>query len=303
MDYKGIYYGNSKSQRFFEYGAHFKYSELFRQLEILGGKIIENSDKFHVRNKSIDIPKQILLSEEKKKLTRNINDNNLYFNNPNNQNFIFNNIFTLNKNRKKNYLFNSTNTLNSNYYLIGPYYKMKKNILLNIPTSKEKKKNTVFEQNNLMNKNKIKNLFIHQKKIEHEIPSLKTQVIHLRNSSGNLKNHSLNSPQNTIKYNTLIHIQSRNKNKVINSITDEKRKGVFSSIKRQTYDNETLYNKSKNKRKFTITSQNFSNLKLNIKNPSSRNSHKKYITKKLNSNRFNSEENILNKNFKYNKFK
>ena len=39
MDYKGIYYGDSKSQRFFEFGAHFKYSDLYRQLEILGGKI------------------------------------------------------------------------------------------------------------------------------------------------------------------------------------------------------------------------------------------------------------------------
>jgi hypothetical protein len=295
MDYKGIYYGDSKSQRFFEFGAHFKYSELYKQLELLGGKIIENNDKFHLRNKSIDIPKQILLSEEKKMLTRNINNNNnLYLNNPNSQNFVFNKIFNSNKNRKKNNLFNSTNTLNSNY---GSYYKMKKSILLNIPTSKEKKKNNILEQNNLMSRNKFKNLFIHQTKIEHEIPSLKTQVPNLRNNSSNLKYNSVNSPQNNIKYN-LIHIQSRNKNNIINSNTDGKRKGLFSSIKRKTYENETLINKSKNKRKFTITSQNFNNLKLNIKNPSSRNSHKKYITKKLNSNRFNSEENILNKNFK-----
>ena len=297
MDYKGIYYGDSKSQRFFEFGAHFKYSELYRQLELLGGKIIDNNDKFHLRNKSIDIPKQILLSEEKKIMTRNKKiNNNLFLNNPSSQNYIFNKTFHLNKNRKKTYLVNSTNTMNSNYNLIEPYFKIKKSILLNIPTSNEKKKNNVLEQNDLMSKNKFKNLFIYQTKIDNEIPSLKTQVINTRKNTSNLKYNSLNSPQNNIKYNNLIH--SRNKNHMISSITDDKRKGLLSSIKRKTYDNEMLFNKSKNQRKLTIISQNFSNLKLNNKNTSSRNSHKKYITKKLNSNRFSSGENILNIKFK-----
>ena len=297
MDYKGIYYGDSKSQRFFEFGAHFKYSELYRQLELLGGKIIDNNDKFHLRNKSIDIPKQILLSEEKKIMTRNKKiNNNLFLNNPSSQNYIFNKTFHLNKNRKKTYLVNSTNTMNSNYNLIEPYFKIKKSILLNIPTSNEKKKNNVLEQNDLMSKNKFKNLFIYQTKIDNEIPSLKTQVINTRKNTSNLKYNSLNSPQNNIKYNNLIH--SRNKNHMISSITDDKRKGLLSSIKRKTYDNEMLFNKSKNQRKLTIISQNFSNLKLNNKNISSRNSHKKYITNKLNSNRFSSGENILNVKFK-----
>ena len=297
MDYKGIYYGDSKSQRFFEFGAHFKYSELYRQLELLGGKIIDNNDKFHLRNKSIDIPKQILLSEEKKIMTRNKKiNNNLFLNNPSSQNYIFNKTFHLNKNRKKTYLVNSTNTMNSNYNLIEPYFKIKKSILLNIPTSNEKKKNNVLEQNDLMSKNKFKNLFIYQTKIDNEIPSLKTQVINTRKNTSNLKYNSLNSPQNNIKYNNLIH--SRNKNHMISSITDDKRKGLLSSIKRKTYDNEMLFNKSKNQRKLTIISQNFSNLKLNNKNISSRNSHKKYITNKLNSNRFSSGENILNIKFK-----
>ena len=276
MDYKGIYYGDSKSQRFFEFGAHFKYSELYRQLELLGGKIIDNNDKFHLRNKSIDIPKQILLSEEKKIMTRNKKiNNNLFLNNPSSQNYIFNKTFHLNKNRKKTYLVNSTNTMNSNYNLIEPYFKIKKSILLNIPTSNEKKKNNVLEQNDLMSKNKFKNLFIYQTKIDNEIPSLKTQVINTRKNTSNLKYNSLNSPQNNIKYNNLIH--SRNKNHMISSITDDKRKGLLSSIKRKTYDNEMLFNKSKNQRKLTIISQNFSNLKLNNKNTSSRNSHKNIL--------------------------
>ena len=35
MDYKGIYFGRSKSQKFFEFGAHFKYSDLYKILEKL----------------------------------------------------------------------------------------------------------------------------------------------------------------------------------------------------------------------------------------------------------------------------
>ena len=34
-EYKGIYYGNSNEHHFYEGGAHFKYIELYRRLEIL----------------------------------------------------------------------------------------------------------------------------------------------------------------------------------------------------------------------------------------------------------------------------
>ena len=36
--YKGIYYGDSNQQKFYEYGAHFKYIELFKILDILEKK-------------------------------------------------------------------------------------------------------------------------------------------------------------------------------------------------------------------------------------------------------------------------
>jgi hypothetical protein len=35
QEFKGIYYGESKEQHFFEAGAHFKYIELYRRLELL----------------------------------------------------------------------------------------------------------------------------------------------------------------------------------------------------------------------------------------------------------------------------
>ena len=36
--YKGIYYGDSNQQKFYEDGAHFKYIELFKILDILEKK-------------------------------------------------------------------------------------------------------------------------------------------------------------------------------------------------------------------------------------------------------------------------
>jgi hypothetical protein len=35
QEYKGIYYGDTNEQCFYEGGAHFKYIELYRRLEML----------------------------------------------------------------------------------------------------------------------------------------------------------------------------------------------------------------------------------------------------------------------------
>ena len=114
MDYKGIYFGRSKSQKFFEFGAHFKYSDLYRQLEILGGKINDNENKPLIRNKSNDISNNIhLISEEKKILSRNYN-NNIYLNNPNTQKFNFNKSLNISKTRKKSEFINSSKNINCN---------------------------------------------------------------------------------------------------------------------------------------------------------------------------------------------
>ena len=37
-EYKGIYYGDSSEQKFYEGGAHFKYIELFKILDFLEKK-------------------------------------------------------------------------------------------------------------------------------------------------------------------------------------------------------------------------------------------------------------------------
>ena len=47
-DYKGIYYGECKDQHFYEGGAHFKYIELYRRLEILFKQHNQNNPSLQV---------------------------------------------------------------------------------------------------------------------------------------------------------------------------------------------------------------------------------------------------------------
>ena len=56
-DYKGIYYNESKEQKFFEGGAHFRYKDLFKILISLGGIIPENNYLYSNVQKKIDINK------------------------------------------------------------------------------------------------------------------------------------------------------------------------------------------------------------------------------------------------------
>ena len=185
MDYKGIYYGESKLQRFFEFGAHFKYSDLYRLLENLGGILPENKEKPIIRNKSNESRKNILLiSEEQKNQTRNIK-NKIYLNNPNTDNININKTINLGKIRKKS---SSKNSNNKN--LRENSKKMKINIHSNNLLTKEKEKNNI-----LSTRNSHKHLFIYQIKTNNEIFSLKTQT-NSKINNNNIKFNSLNSPQN-----------------------------------------------------------------------------------------------------------
>ena len=99
MNYKGIYFGEAKSQKFCEFGV---------------GKINDNENKPLIRNKSNDISNNIhLISEEKKILSRNYN-NNIYLNNPNTQKFNFNKSLNISKTRKKSEFINSSKNINCN---------------------------------------------------------------------------------------------------------------------------------------------------------------------------------------------
>ena len=287
MDYKGIYYGESKLQKFFEFGAHFKYSDLYRLLENLGGILPENKEKPIIRNKSNESRKNILLiSEEQKNQTRNIK-NKIYLNNPNTDNININKTINLGKIRKKS---NSKNSNNKN--LRENSKKMKINIHSNNLLTKEKEKNNI-----LSTRNTHKHLFIYQIKTNNEIFSLKTQT-NSKINNNNIKFNSLNSPQNKyIKYSKLMNIHSRNKNQkeLISPIKSEERKNVLS----KDYNNDILFSKTLNKKKYNLVSPNFRNKKNNNNLSSGKNNNKQFTANKLNSDRYSSGDNLLIKNFKY----
>ena len=93
-NYKGIYYNDSKEQKFFEGGAHFKYESLFKVLLSLGGKLQDdnyskNPSLIHnYRKEQIQIDKDInyllkkVEGKKSKYKTRNLAEFS-YINNPN----------------------------------------------------------------------------------------------------------------------------------------------------------------------------------------------------------------------------
>ena len=93
-NYKGIYYNDSKEQKYFEGGAHFKYESLFKVLLSLGGKLQEEKNYYNpglIHNyleEKIQIDKDInyllkkVEGKKSKYKTRNLAEFN-YVNNPN----------------------------------------------------------------------------------------------------------------------------------------------------------------------------------------------------------------------------
>ena len=97
-EYKGIYYNESKEEKFFEGGAHFRYKDLFQILLALGGilpngnyyySIAFNKDNINTNNNRninpiIGLGKVVTNEKDKKNKpkTRNINNMN-YINHPN----------------------------------------------------------------------------------------------------------------------------------------------------------------------------------------------------------------------------
>ncbi len=145
-------------------------------------------------------------------------------------------------------------------------------------------------KNSLLSRNKYKNLLFFQNKNDNVIPSLKTQVISIKN---NMNFHNINK-------NDLNSVHSRNKNILIYTVnSDDKRKNTLSN-KKKTNENEILFNQSVNKKFPLRSSINFNKKKIKKNNYSSnKHCNKKVISNKLNSERYNSGDNIFSKNFQY----
>ena len=111
-EYKGIYYGEKKEQRFFEGGAHFRYKDLYKILIILGGEIQEKNRR---NSNSKDLISKSNFSDKlniQKGQSRNLNKLN-YVNNPNTK-VSNNSLFSNSKTECKPFLFQKINLKKSN---------------------------------------------------------------------------------------------------------------------------------------------------------------------------------------------
>ena len=295
MDYKGIYYGDSKIQKFYEYGAHFKYSELYKQLEKLKG-INEYENKCLNRVKSND-NHQILYINDKVKniLSSRNNNNNLYYNNPNTQNLNSTKTFNMIKTRKKS----ANIPINEiNYEKIDSYQNIRKNNIIN----NNNQINDNLQNNYISNhstRNRITN-YIYQHNTDNNYINFLNQ-----NSNNNTKynnTHYNNSQRNIIKTNNQ-SLRSRNINLNINFIksVEDKINNYITTREKNYINNDSLFNKTHNQKnkKISYISPLSREKKLNINLPSSKYINKNLINSKLNPERFNSGDNIFVKNYEY----
>ena len=300
-NYKGIYYNESKEQKYFEGGAHFRYKDLFKTLMDLGGIMPE--DNYNNTSKNNEINKNndkilslsnLLQKNQEKKInqkTRNVNQFN-YVNNPNtritfNKNSINKTKYLVKKNSFINHSRNVDNNhffdeTNKNYTNVNTFSfnNNKKSFLKNNMTQ-----NLILEKGiNLENEEKTNNLSANKKYIH--LKNLKNE--HNRNRSDvyikNIKNISQDIKE----------IKKYNKNNVNQNIRIKNNKILIPKYNLNK-------NNCNNNSKFSNTNNIFNkciNLLLNVKKSSYNVSYGKnknyYLKDKINTG-------FINKN-NYNKY-
>jgi len=281
-NYKGLYYNDSKEQKYFEGGAHFKYESLFKVLLSLGGKLQQEKNynkpgpTNNYREEKIQIDKDInylLKKVEGKKSkfkTRNLAEFN-YVNNPNtkiklntrnlrnkehlsikNENhFHSRNVNTNNiLERNNDSYFNKTTTSVSNHNIKNNINSNLINYLLykkEIAMKNEEKNNDILHpiiNNNDINNSNIKNSISHCYK-----------YIHNRNRSDAFINLNNNASNSISKINSSKNIGNDNKSyiknfhKKIMINTSNKNNNI---IKINNYANNDYYYNKINNNNFTL---------------------------------------------------
>lgn len=130
-EYKGLYYNDKKDVRFFEGGAHFRYKDLVRALESLGGKITLTSSSIS-SNKYLPKPKtrNVFMNENSNNMNISIsNKTNTYL--INNKNINFANKSSLSS-EKQNKIIYSRSQIKNNEQINKAIAKKRKEILVNI---------------------------------------------------------------------------------------------------------------------------------------------------------------------------
>ena len=217
-NYKGIYYHDSKEQRFYEGGAHFKYDALFKVLLAIGGQLSNDENEYSPispfkkcqikSNKDIDSLLRKVEGKKSRYKTRNIVPFD-YLNNPNTQINLHSHKSILHKTAfltKKD--FSSRNIKNDNSFLFD---KNNLNTDKNISSLSINNLNKNNMSKNLVNilLNRKENVFkkVEEKTNKYNILNF-TKYIHHRNKSEFYENRNNSTAKNN----------SISKNNIINSI-------------------------------------------------------------------------------------
>ena len=147
-NYKGIYYKETKEQKYYEGGAHFPYKVLFNILLDMGGIVLQDeyNDNYNINSQNILLLKEIGEKNKIKYKTRNLERHDkIYKNNPNTLiKYSSQNIINNKENDKKNYLSRNVNNslYNNNVYLNKKNY----GTLINIHQSKKNNDNLLYKK-------------------------------------------------------------------------------------------------------------------------------------------------------------
>ena len=280
-NYKGIYYNESKEQKYFEGGAHFRYKDLFKTLMDLGGIMpednynnISKNNEINKNNDKILSLSNLLQKNQEKKInqkTRNVNQFN-YVNNPNtritfNKNSINKTKYLVKKNSFINHSRNVDNNhffdeTNKNYTNVNTFSfnNNKKSFLKNNMTQ-----NLILEKGiNLENEEKTNNLsankkYIHLKNLKNEhnrnrsdvyiknIKNISQDIKEIKKYNKNNVNQNIRIKNNKI----LIPKYNLNKNNCNNNSKFSNTNNIFNkcinlllNVKKSSYN--VSYGKNKN---------------------------------------------------------
>ena len=306
-NYKGIYYHDSKEQRFYEGGAHFKYATLYKILLALGGIIssdqpeqeydpaMANYKKEHIKsNKDIDSLLRKVEGKKSKYKTRNMNQLD-YLNNPNTQikmnssnntntnlqkkTFLSKKDFcSRNINRDNGYFFDNNNNTNTHKYIsslsINNLHKNISNNLINILLNRKdetfKKAEEKTSRYNILNYTK----FFHNRN-RSELNENKN-IIKAKNNSISNNNYSNNICCNS---NTLRKFESVNKSYIKSLDWKIPINNINANISKDCKDYNDKNNKNNNFIQYT--EENKGNVDNNITNNKNNDINKVNDDKKL----------------------
>ena len=278
--YKGIYFSdnlnnNKKStnnlfkksinKNFFEYGAHFKYSSLYHELQKLykiqnyslpkkklkkrinSEKKNKNKNKYNIQEKLKEY-KELLLKHYSNNKPKFILERN------NNKNYITSQVFKSKSNAKYSFL-NSNNIFLKNNSCDNIIKKDYDNKLKNFHTISIIKRKSKIIKDNKNNKN-FQNIKVNRKKYSTSFDcNIKDKKQKNKNLKINNKINNWNINKSIIRVSIKIYNSSNNnKKKIKNSETELNIKNIKNKYKKLSLNNSLIYNRNKIRVCKTITS-------------------------------------------------